>query len=121
MIKKIYWRMMKQLSFGQQGAAASVMLSGRRFTLEGSFRNHMKLTTAYEEWLDKPLAAALATRSGAIIDVGANLGQTLIKLLSLPLFVSTWASSRRWTARSSSMISSGVTAWREAFLAKLPA
>ncbi|MBT8446110.1 MAG: FkbM family methyltransferase [Gammaproteobacteria bacterium] len=82
-LKKIYWKFLKRLQTAEAPPSQSVVLHGRSFTVRPAYTSHIKLAGAYEDWLDKPLTAALAARSGAVIDVGANLGQTLVKLLKL--------------------------------------
>jgi FkbM family methyltransferase len=63
-----------------------IKLGGATYRVRGLTVNELVLqdgTTTYEPWLDAVLAAALKCRSGAFLDVGANIGQTLLKLLTL--------------------------------------
>lgn len=43
----------------------------------------MNLISNYEAWMDEVLAQILSHRKGAFVDVGANIGQTLLKVLSV--------------------------------------
>lgn len=58
-------------------------LGGREYRVRGYLANRQSVTLGHEPHLMGPLARALATHPGPIVDVGANTGQTLLKVLSL--------------------------------------
>lgn len=63
---------------------ARLRIGGRRYALAGYHANRMATRTeAHERHMLAPLARLLARYPGVFWDVGANVGQTLIKLLSL--------------------------------------
>lgn len=59
------------------------MLRGRRYALKRVVSNRLDTEDSREEWTDAAFAAALAAKPGSFIDVGTNLGQTLLRLLSI--------------------------------------
>lgn len=58
-------------------------LGGRDYRVRGYLANRQSVTPGHEPHLMDPLARALATHPGPVVDVGANTGQTLMKVLSL--------------------------------------
>lgn len=54
-----------------------------QYHAKGFFFNRMTLHNKHEVWLDDAYSAALNSKEGAFIDVGANTGQTLVKILSI--------------------------------------
>ena len=65
-------------------ASRGRMLSGDEYSVgETSPEKDPAVSAAHEPWLDVFYQAALDTRSGAFIDVGANVGQSLFKILRL--------------------------------------
>jgi FkbM family methyltransferase len=65
----------------------TVKIGARDYSVTPFFRNELVQvalrSSAYEATLTEIFRASLALRPGAVLDVGANRGQTLIKLLSL--------------------------------------
>lgn len=53
------------------------------YTFQESFRNLISRGIDSEQWLLGAFRAALLSKTGTFIDVGANTGQTLMKLLAL--------------------------------------
>lgn len=53
-----------------------------QYHAKGFFFNRITLHNKHEAWLDDAYRASLNSKQGAFIDVGANTGQTLIKILS---------------------------------------
>jgi FkbM family methyltransferase len=64
-------------------SAQHARLGSRTYVATGLFETRMDLVRPYEQWMNKLYGAAIAAKGGAFIDVGANTGQTFIKLLSL--------------------------------------
>lgn len=75
-------------------AATLARLSGRRqirlgsstYRLRSVIINNLALqdnAVTREPWLDAVLSSVLTCRHGALLDVGANIGQTMLKLLTL--------------------------------------
>lgn len=62
---------------------ASVLIDGKEYHTKPYFKNMLTIKNDNEMWLDHALKAALDTKPGAFVDVGANTGQTLIKMLEL--------------------------------------
>lgn len=62
-----------------------VTLGKRTYRIRGLFVNKLALKDigSAEPWLDPVYEAALKLKSGVFVDVGVNLGQTLIKILAL--------------------------------------
>lgn len=58
-------------------------LGERDFRVRGYLPNRLTTTFRHESYLIEPLRRAFAAKSGAIIDVGVNTGQTLLKVLTL--------------------------------------
>jgi FkbM family methyltransferase len=61
----------------------TIQIGARQFNASRLFQSRMIFDFEREHWTDAPYAAALAAKRGAFIDVGANIGQTLIKILSI--------------------------------------
>ncbi len=60
-----------------------VKLGDRGYLVRRFLANEMALNPGREDWWTHALESALKSKDGAFIDVGANAGQTLLKLLSL--------------------------------------
>jgi FkbM family methyltransferase len=60
-----------------------VKINRRSYRLPRLRRSFLDLNPAHEPWLDRVYVAALKAKAGAFIDIGANQGQTLAKLLSI--------------------------------------
>jgi FkbM family methyltransferase len=60
-----------------------VVVGGSRFKSRGYFSNRLALETGHELHLVSVYGRILAAHKGAVVDVGANLGQTLAKVLAL--------------------------------------
>ena len=58
-------------------------LGGRRFRVRGYLSNNFAISLTHEPHLLEPFRRAMAARPGAVIDVGVNTGQTLLKLLAI--------------------------------------
>ena len=75
-IKKLYSIISLQLG-------RKVVIGNNIYRTKGIYLNRITLNDDHEPWLDLIYNAALAAKHGAFIDVGANSGQTLMKILSL--------------------------------------
>lgn len=75
-IKDHVWRVRRQLG-------EKLRIADNTFHVRGYISNDFCTDTEHEPHLRIALGRALKARSGPFIDVGANLGQTLVKLLSL--------------------------------------
>ena len=53
------------------------------YKTKGIYLNRVTLKNEHELWLDSVYSAVFKAKSGIFIDVGANTGQTLIKVLSI--------------------------------------
>lgn len=63
-----------------------ITLGGRTYRIRGLFVNRLALLKSFgssEAWLDCVYETALKCRPGLFLDVGANVGQTLFKILAL--------------------------------------
>jgi FkbM family methyltransferase len=60
-----------------------IVVGGSRFKSRGYFSNRLALETDHELHMVSVYARILAAHQGAIVDVGANLGQTLAKILAV--------------------------------------
>lgn len=60
-----------------------VTLGQERFKVRGYYANRLDGSGRHEPFLGAILRRQLETRSGAFIDVGVNVGQTLMKVLSI--------------------------------------
>ncbi len=63
-----------------------IKLGGSIYRLRSVIVNNLALqddAATREPWLDAVLSSVLTSRPGAVLDVGANIGQTLLKLLTL--------------------------------------
>lgn len=58
-------------------------LGGHAYVVEHLVRSPLAGTGAHEEWLDFVLRAAFACKPGTFIDVGANIGVTLLQVLAI--------------------------------------
>ena len=65
------------------GGRKSFIIDGEKYYAKSIFLSKLSIGIHRESYLDGTLKAALHTKEGAFLDVGANNGQTLIKLLSL--------------------------------------
>lgn len=65
------------------GSTRSMTLGGRRYRSRTLVLGRAPQTNDHETWMDAVYSAALRTKSGVFIDVGANIGQTLVKILSI--------------------------------------
>ena len=61
----------------------NIEIGGQNYRASGVFPNRLALNNKHEKWLDEAFSAALKSKDGAFIDVGANTGQTLLKVLSI--------------------------------------
>ena len=64
-------------------SASEIVIGDRRYEVPRSFGNDGLISVDHESWLDVLYRAALNLKEGAFIDVGANFGQSLFKLLRL--------------------------------------
>lgn len=69
--------------FEKVNVSLGVTLRGRSFRVPVIRGAGYHNVTPAEDWMSDLLAGALAAKSGAVIDVGMNVGQTLLKLASL--------------------------------------
>ncbi len=73
----------KAVSLIALNSGKKIVIGGKRYSAKGLFFNRLSLIKKnHEEWLDAAYIAALKSKEGAFIDVGANTGQTLLKILS---------------------------------------
>jgi len=73
---------------GTLASKRKVKLGDKVFRLKGFFANaialeHFTQQKDMESWLDVIFSSVLQCREGAFLDVGANLGQTMFKILAL--------------------------------------
>jgi FkbM family methyltransferase len=64
----------------------NVTLGDKTYRMKALFINHLALkdgTKLTEPWLDAVYQTVLRCREGAFLDIGANIGQTMLKILSL--------------------------------------
>ena len=64
----------------------NVTLGDKTYRMKAPFINHLALkdgTKLTEPWLDAVYQTVLRCREGAFLDIGANIGQTMLKILSL--------------------------------------
>ena len=64
----------------------NIKIGGRHYRTRGFFVNELAARESIvksESWLDIVYRAALASKKGVFLDVGANIGQTLLKVLAL--------------------------------------
>ncbi len=59
-----------------------VKIDGTDYRTKVFFINRLALHEEHEPWMDAAYSAALNSKKGIFIDVGANTGQTLLKVLS---------------------------------------
>jgi len=67
-------------------AKKNIKVGERQYRLRGFFVNELAAREAIldsEPWLDTVYRAALMSQKGVFLDVGANIGQTLLKVLAL--------------------------------------
>jgi FkbM family methyltransferase len=60
-----------------------LLATNLKYKVKVFFINRLALSEEYEPWLDLAYKASLATKQGTFVDVGANTGQTLLKILSI--------------------------------------
>lgn len=63
----------------------SVKIGGKRYALPRGSGTLLALDTDHEPWLDGVYEAAFQIKTGTIVDVGVNQGQTLAKVLRMAL------------------------------------
>lgn len=85
MIRKymlLLWRASKLLIMTIRGKTT---FGNQAYSIRALFTNKLAIaaTGSHEAWLDDVFRDLLNLRDGAFIDVGANVGQTLIKILSI--------------------------------------
>lgn len=73
-IKRLAWRLL---------AYRYIDINHRKYKVPRYWYFNTQLTSGREEWLDGLLKTILKSKPGAFIDVGVNIGQTLIKLISI--------------------------------------
>jgi FkbM family methyltransferase len=77
----------KAATAGSLARGRSVQLGDKVYRMKGLFANPLALNGAHwqekEPWLDVIFKSVLRCREGAFLDVGANLGQTMFKVLAL--------------------------------------
>lgn len=83
MLKKYVHSLSKALSLLILRSGRKLSIGDGQYYNKRFYINRLSLQKTHEAWLDAAYKAALVAKEGAFIDVGANTGQTLIKLLSL--------------------------------------
>ncbi|HST09255.1 MAG TPA: FkbM family methyltransferase [Terriglobales bacterium] len=77
----------KAAAAGSLARGRDVKLGDRAYHIKGLLANPLALNSARwqekEPWLDAIIKIVLQCREGAFLDVGANLGQTMFKVLAL--------------------------------------
>jgi FkbM family methyltransferase len=58
-------------------------IGAHTYVAAGTWIDSPPLRPGYEPWIDAAYRAALDCRAGGFVDIGANLGQTLVKLLAM--------------------------------------
>jgi FkbM family methyltransferase len=66
------------ISFGRK-----IKIGNRLYDMNGFLINRLALNKSHEPWLDFAYRVAFKIKEGAFIDVGANTGQTLLKVLAI--------------------------------------
>lgn len=61
----------------------TIRFGERSYRMPAIVENQVATSPRHEPWLDPAIQACLALKQGTFIDVGANLGQTMIKLLRI--------------------------------------
>jgi len=89
-IMSLYWavryfpRLRKLIKSAVMSGSSRLLTVGvRQYRVSGLFETRMYFDIQRESWTDRPYVAALSAKNGTFIDVGANVGQTLLKLLSV--------------------------------------
>ena len=65
------------------GLGRGIPVGGRRYQASSIYVNQLSLRNVWERWMDRSYEAALLCTEGAFVDVGANIGQTMLKILAL--------------------------------------
>jgi len=73
----------RTISLQALNSGIKVTIGGEQYQAKVFYKNNFTLVDQHELWLDAAYKAALRTKKGTFIDVGANTGQTLIKILSI--------------------------------------
>ncbi len=77
----------KAATLGSLARGVSVRLGNKKYRMKGLFANPLAINGKQwrekEPWLDLIFKSVLQCREGAFLDVGANLGQTMFKILAL--------------------------------------
>lgn len=81
-LKKMFHRGKKGIE-PSQAASHELKLGQKTYLVRSDVPNRFAISTQHESWLDDVYAGALSLGEGAFIDVGANVGQTLIKILAI--------------------------------------
>ncbi|MFW2830157.1 FkbM family methyltransferase [Sphingomonas sp. ID0503] len=71
------------LTYIRHQLGQKLKLGDRPYRVRGYITNRLTTTATHEPHLVAALARAMAARSGTVIDVGVNTGQTLQKILSI--------------------------------------
>lgn len=65
------------------GGREAITINNKRYYAKTVFLSRLSSAVHRESYLDEALKTTLGTKEGTFLDIGANNGQTLIKLLSL--------------------------------------
>jgi len=82
-MRKAARRAQRALNLITVGAGSKFPVGESRFRANALYVNQLSLRNVHERWMDRAYRSALATRGGTFIDVGANIGQTLLKVLAI--------------------------------------
>lgn len=86
MVKKIIKRAIKYIRFLYLSLRKKSIIGAHQYNIDGIFQNKLacaSLNAEYEAWADEVFKAIFNVQDGAFLDVGANVGQTLIKVLKI--------------------------------------
>jgi len=82
MVAKYVDRLRKIRALVALSGQKTVRIGEDQYRARGFYINQLTLHDRHESWLDSVYRAALRAKDGTFIDVGANSGQTLVKILS---------------------------------------
>ena len=83
MIKKFLRTLKDVLSPPAENSLKIINLGSGQYHVKRSHANKLATDDTHEPWLDTAYRAAFHTKEGVFIDVGVNVGQSLMKVLSM--------------------------------------
>jgi hypothetical protein len=80
---RLGWRQLRQgQRYLRRFSRLTILVGGKRYRSRAIVANLMASVETHEPWLDRIYEKVMLDRRGAFIDVGANIGQTLLKVLN---------------------------------------